>query len=140
MQLPNINALSLEQAACCAKESEIYEFIDAAWQTGLANTMYWVRKGFQGASGLMQNGGIPYIKAGSGPLLQLLSAFGTRQKQIIVDIDLDYFTGIVDKNEEKKEIRILKDIMKLAGVITFATSPGYIFPFRALDLTKALLD
>lgn len=40
----------------------------------------------------------------------------------------------------KEEICVLKDIMKHAGVITFATSPGYISPFRALDLAKALLD
>lgn len=139
IHLPQIDILSLEQAAETAKRLEIYEFICPSLEIGLVNTVYWVRKGFGAANCFSQNGECPYIEIGSESILELLSTLSPDRQKTIVDVDIDYFSQITNKAEEIEEIEKIKGIMKFAGIVTIAISPGYISPFRALGLVKVLL-
>lgn len=58
--------------------------------------------------------------------------------QLIVDIDLDYFLQI--RAQEEGVIKRMRQEMACAGVISIATSPGYIDQERAVELAKKLLS
>lgn len=58
----------------------------------------------------------------------------------IVDIDLDYFASRHSyPSDEERDIRTMRRDMAYAGVVTLATSPGFIDPERAIELIKKIL-
>lgn len=58
----------------------------------------------------------------------------------IVSVDLDYFaSGSFDASNLDEDIQTIRADMQSAGVITFATSPGFIDQEEALRLTRTIL-
>lgn len=58
----------------------------------------------------------------------------------IVDIDLDYFASkYFNPEDQDLDIQTMRNDIVSAGVATFATSPGFIDPKRAVELIKKIL-
>lgn len=53
-------------------------------------------------------------------------------RDIILDVDLDFFTPELDYIDNEKKVELIKKILPRAKVITFATSPFFIEQERAL--------
>lgn len=70
--------------------------------------------------------------------IQNPSHVGQRRK--IVDIDLDFFAyKRLDQEVQELEIKMMRRDINTAGVVTFATSPGFIAQDRAIDLVRTIL-
>lgn len=137
---------SLDEISMLAKRIDYDEFIDPAIKMGLIKDVFWIesiasrhetkRYEIKGSER-----GIACSVMGSGELLTLLGKESIEAKKTIVDIDVDYFTYIEPgSKEEAREIEKIKKVIRKAGVITFAISPGFIDSMRAIDIIKRLLS
>lgn len=62
------------------------------------------------------------------------------QRRKIVDIDLDFFASkILNQEVQELAVEMMRRDIDTAGVVTFATSPGFIAQDRAIDLIRTLL-
>lgn len=126
-----------------AKELEINGFIAPAIWMGLVGRVFWIRPYFNGiyhddeskdSEGYWR---VPRIQVGIDDFVSMQQSEMDPQTTI-VDIDIDYFTHI-DNRSQRRELDILRCAMQKAGVVTIATSPGYIEELRATELVRDLL-
>lgn len=132
---------SLQEAADLARNYDINAFIAPAIQMGIVNEFMWIDPNHQGITHAparsAMGGGQVISHTHMG--IDDLSANQYSSKPII-DIDLDYFAHIEPGSDrEAKDIAMMRFYMAQAGVVSIATSPGYIDQERAIDLVRRLL-
>lgn len=133
----------------------IDNFIAPALTHGLISRVFWISP-FQTGEKLVEEGGedgsITYSLTGLAE--PSLAAVLEDSRQVIVDVDLDYFEPIISNYEHlqltrrsnnphqellEHDVEKIRNIMKQAGVITMATSPSHIDQKVALTLATKLL-
>lgn len=143
---------SLEQSSAYAKGLEIADFISPAMKKGLVNDFIWVTPHSFSKDGMLlqylkgkdkylnkSEPQVDYLRIDSSRL-EAMTDFLQRlsPKRVIVDIDLDYFVT-KQGSQLETDIEIMKKIIRLAGAVTVATSPGFIEGERAIELAKRIL-
>ncbi len=135
-------ARSLDEAANYAKRLEIGEFIDPAERSGLVGDYRWVyRKAGKFTASTL---GAEYAYNFSHYYHHIEHVATHLAKKIydprdlIVNIDADYFQEEPSENDPRA-IDVMRDAMRKAGVVTIATSPGWIPAQRALSIVQTLL-
>ena len=152
MVYPDFNPKNLEQVYDLAISAEPGCFIYPVLKTGLARVMVHVSPNI-GEQIIDEN--LRVIKCGykADYLLELLNCIQTGNEHhelglvtsriLVVDIDIDYFElgGREDMGRRfvKGSIAIIRRFMKLAGVNTIATSPGFIDQSSAIELAKKIV-
>lgn len=131
--------------ASYAKNLEIDRFIAPAVWMRLVDIPWLIGPQFEGVrydNRLTDSKGwwrFPRVCMGMGEFVSMFSS-EIGQRTVITDVDIDYFAHIEEGSQrEQRDLDILRDIMRKSGVVTIATSPGYIEQHRAIELTKVLL-
>lgn len=63
-----------------------------------------------------------------------------KEKDLILDIDLDFFSKDMDYIDNQKKVTFIKNLLPKAKVITFATSPFFIEQEKAIYWLKKILE
>ncbi len=133
---------SLEQAAQHIKGLEVGEFIEPAERCGLVGRYQWI---FNSTNRFPSRQTIPGFTRELLPFYHDIEQVSAHLKEkkydprdLIVNIDADFFPSI-DEGKDVRALAVIRQAMSMAGVITIATSPGYIPAGRAFQLVCDLL-
>lgn len=152
----NIDIHNLNEVASYTKKLNINEFISPAIKSGLVNSeVLWIApystSNSDRFSSVIDNKNVSLRKVGiDSEIIKNFVSGQTDSRNLIVDIDLDYFEGIDDvppyirgfkTNEERfdHDIQILKELINKAGVVTISTSPTFINQEKAISIARLLL-
>ena len=134
---------------------KIYECIEPAFRTGMISNVVWVHPRYQVNNDrhfVETREGFPCaVVSPNSPIVEKLLSDVSRNK-LIVDIDLDYFNLhhedpswlLIQRGEDNIENLIDNDLavvakaINSAGLVTMATSPGFIDQELAIQLIKKL--
>lgn len=133
---------TLDRIAGLAKVIDHDEFIDPAIKMDLIKDVFWIMRVFHERKEEAEDKyEVANSQIGSTELLVLLEKEPIETEKTIVDIDVDYFSYITpDSDLEKREIDNIRKMVKKAGVVTFAISPGFINSDRAIEIIKQILS
>lgn len=139
--------LSLEEIARLAHACDIHKFIAPALDMGLIGEVWWVDPKFQGREFSIgffnrkhQTWQIPFTRMGINQLQDVLTKQGNSPLSTFTSLDYDYFNSIkAGSPRERRDLRIINQVMRRSGAVATATSPGFIDQERAISLAKRLL-
>jgi hypothetical protein len=137
---------TMQEAAHLARDYDIDGFIYPAIQMGLIGEFIWVDPNHKepplqvrNPSNVQMRQRAALVRLGINDLSTYLANNPSSEKPI-VDIDVDYFAKIPHTSErESRDLDTMRSYMKDAGVVTVATSPGYILQLKAIQLAKKLV-
>lgn len=121
-----------------------WEFIEPAQRLGLVGELIHIAPGHESRTenrkiDLPRT--IQYTRVSMGYYVDNPSSFVLDPKKKIVDIDLDYFVSDdFNPKDEDRDIQVMREEIASAGVVTLATSPGFIDQERAVKLIKKILS
>lgn len=132
-------AWSLDDAVETVKKLGCWEFIEPAQRSGLVDQFIYITPGNTLYS--------QYYSANdhhtSRTEMSIEQYDESREKELqntIVDIDLDFFASKkLNTAAEERYMQIMRQDIASAGVVTFATSPGFIDAERAISIVKKIL-
>lgn len=121
-----------------------WQFIEPAQRLGLVGEFIHIAPGHESRMGNRQID-LPrttkYTRVSMGYYVDNPSSFVLDPRKKIVDIDLDYFVSDdFDPKNEDRDIQVMREEIASAGVVTLATSPGFIDQERAVELIKKILS
>lgn len=134
---PLKNNWSLADAAQVAQSTGFESFIHPAILLGLVKEVFWVQQYENRHREQETKWGVgkEVVKIEDVPV-------SSDPKQTIVDIDIDYFDYLLRwRKGLDSTIGIIKRLMKSAGIITIATTPGIVEDQnKAIEIVKMLLS
>lgn len=121
-----------------------WQFIEPAERLGLVGEFIHIAPGHESRMEKRQID-LPrttqYTRVSMGYYVDNPSSFVLNPRKKIVDIDLDYFVSDdFDPKDEDRDIQVMRKDIASAGVVTLATSPGFIDQERAVELIKKILS
>lgn len=134
---------NLDEVVQYIKVLGCWEFIEPAQRMGLVGNFIHIKPGVSPKVTFDTEHGanLPvtkYTGMSMGYYRSNVSSVSWKEK--IVGIDLDYFESAdLDPDEEEVDIQAMRQDISSAGVVTLATSPGFINPEKAVRLIKRIL-
>lgn len=135
---PNWN---LKQAAEYAQFLEIDTFINPAIKLGIVKDIHFVEHYHNEVKAIFDynSSKLSVQRSDNYDPFSFAIRLQLDPRKPIVDLDLDFFEHNGGYGCEASEIASIRELMSRAGVVTMATSPGFINQHKAIALVKELL-